>query len=342
MTFQPTSSSHVPFPGGPRLLADVGGTNARFALESAPGQIGQINVLACAAYPTLADALRAYLALPDVAAAVSAAGTGIRHGAIAIANPVNGDLVRMTNHHWQFSIEALRTECGFEVLEVVNDFTALASSLPFLSDTQKRQVGGGEAQPGAPLGLIGAGTGLGVSGLIPGKDGRWTALLSEGGHVSFSPVNKQEVAILEHAWTEFDHVSAERFMSGVGIELIYRGLCSYRGVQPEAIAVPVIVSRALAEECALCVETVEAFCRMLGTVAGNLGVTLGALGGIYIGGGIVPRLGDYFDRSGFRARFEQKGRFSAYLARIPTYVITAEYPAFVGVAAILAEKLAVK
>jgi glucokinase len=330
---------HVPFPGGPRLLADVGGTNARFALETASGQIGHIHVLACAAHATLADALRAYLALPDVA---EVAGAGIRHGAIAIANPINGDLVRMTNHHWEFSIEALRTECGFDVLEVVNDFTALASSLPFLSDTQKRQVGGGTAQAGAPLGLIGAGTGLGVSGLIPGKDGRWIALLSEGGHVSFSPVNAQEVAILEHAWTEFEHVSAERFMSGVGIELIYRGLCKYRGVPVETVAVPEIVGRALADECALCVETVEAFCRMLGTVAGNLGVTLGALGGIYIGGGIVPRLGSRFDRSGFRARFEQKGRFSAYLSRIPTFVITAEYPAFVGVSAILAEKLAVK
>lgn len=339
MTFEPTSSLHASFPGGPRLLADVGGTNARFALETAPGHIAHIHVLACAAHATLADALRAYLALPDVAAV---SGSGIRHGAIAIANPVNGDLVRMTNHHWQFSIEALRTECGFDVLEVVNDFTALACSLPFLSDTQKRKVGGGDAQPGAPLGLIGAGTGLGVSGLIPGKDGRWTPLLSEGGHVSFSPVNPQEVAILEHAWTEFEHVSAERFMSGVGIELIYRGLCAHRGVQTETIAVPEIVSRALADECELCAETVETFCRMLGTVAGNLGVTLGALGGIYIGGGIVPRLGERFDGSGFRARFEQKGRFSGYLSGIPTYVITAEYPAFVGVAAILAEKLASK
>ncbi|MBY0240918.1 MAG: glucokinase [Burkholderiaceae bacterium] len=347
MTSEPISSSCVPtpgapFPGGPRLLADVGGTNARFALEMSAGEIGHIHVLACAAHASLADALRAYLALPDVAQVVALAGGAIRHGAIAIANPVNGDLVRMTNHHWQFSIDALRTECGFAVLEVVNDFTALASSLPFLSDAQKRQVGGGEAKAGAPIGLIGAGTGLGVSGLIPGKDGRWTALLSEGGHVSFSPVNPQEMAILAHAWTEFEHVSAERFMSGVGIELIYRGLCQYRGVQAEAIAVPEIVGRALADECALCAETVETFCRMLGTVAGNLGVTLGALGGIYIGGGIVPRLGARFDSSGFRARFEQKGRFSTYLSQIPTYVITAEYPAFVGVAAILAEKLAAK
>lgn len=318
-------------------MADVGGTNARFALEVAAGSIACINVLACADYPSLADALRAYLALPEVAAV---AGGGIRHGAIAIANPVTGDFVRMTNHHWEFSIEALRTECGFDVLAVVNDFTALASSLPFLSDEQKRQVGGGTAQAGAPLGLIGAGTGLGVSGLIPGKDGGWTALLSEGGHVSFSPANPTEVAILQYAWTEFEHVSAERLISGVGIELIYRALCHHRGVSAEQIAVPEIVRRALDGECALCDEVVETFCCMLGTVAGNLGVTLGAQGGIYIGGGIVPRLGARFDRSGFRARYEQKGRFAQYLARIPTFVITAQYPAFVGVSAILSDRLA--
>jgi glucokinase len=337
MTVQPTSPQHSGFPGGPRLLADVGGTNARFALEVAAGSIAHINVLACADYPTLADALRAYLALPEVAAV---AGAGIRHGAIAIANPVTGDFVRMTNHHWAFSIEALRTECGFDVLAVVNDFTALASSLPFLSDEQKHQVGGGTAQAGAPLGLIGAGTGLGVSGLIPGKDGGWTALLSEGGHVSFSPANPTEVAILQYAWTEFEHVSAERLMSGVGIELIYRALCHQCGVVAEQIAVPEIVRRALDGECALCDEVVETFCCMLGTVAGNLGVTLGAQGGIYIGGGIVPRLGARFDRSGFRARYEQKGRFAQYLARIPTFVITAQYPAFVGVSAILSDRLA--
>jgi glucokinase len=334
MTVQSTAPQLSSFP---RLLADVGGTNARFALELAPGDIGLINVLACGQYATLADALCAFLALPEVAAAI---GDGVRHGAIAIANPVTGDFVRMTNHHWEFSIEALRSECGFDVLMVVNDFTALASSLPFLSDEQKQQVGGGTAQAGAPLGLIGAGTGLGVSGLIPGKDGRWTALLSEGGHVSFSPMNATEVAILQYAWTEFAHVSAERLMSGVGIELIYRALCHHRGVAAEAIAVPEIVRRALSGECPLCDEVVETFCCMLGTVAGNLGVTLGAQGGIYIGGGIVPRLGERFTRSGFRARYEQKGRFANYLARIPTFVITAQYPAFVGVSAILSETLA--
>jgi glucokinase len=323
------------FAGGPRLLADVGGTNARFALELAPGRVELIDVLACDDYPTLAAALAAYLASP----AVKAAGLGpIRHAAIAIANPVVDDLVRMTNHHWEFSIEAMRVECGFETLLVVNDFSALARALPHLPPQQKLQVGGGAPRANSPLGLLGAGTGLGVSGLIPAGTG-WTALRSEGGHVTFSPANEEEVAILQYAWTEFEHVSAERLLSGAGVELIYRALARREGRAGERLDAPEISRRALAGECALCDRVLEAFCGMLGTVAGNLAVTLGAQGGIYIGGGIVPRLGERFLRSSFRRRFEQKGRFAAYLAQVPTWVITAEYPAFLGVAAILSEKL---
>jgi glucokinase len=341
MTVSPTatvSRSSEPRHDSPRLLADIGGTNARFALELGPGRIELIDVLPCADYPTLGDAVRAYLASPAVLAAVQAP---VRHAAIAIANPVVGDLVRMTNHHWEFSIEALRLELGFDIFVVVNDFSALAMSLPHLGAGDKQQVGGGAPVADAPIGLVGAGTGLGVSGLIPGEgDGAgWTALRSEGGHVTFSPANALEVAILQFAWREFEHVSAERLLSGAGVELIYRALAHHLGRQAEALGAPEISRRALSGECDLCDQVVEAFCGMLGTVAGNLAVTLGSQGGVYIGGGIVPRLGERFARSSFRARFEQKGRFAAYLAQVPTYVITAEYPAFLGVSAILQEKL---
>jgi glucokinase len=319
----------------PRLLADVGGTNARFALEMAPGRIELIDVLACADYPTLAAALRAYLASPAVQAAAVGAP---RHGAIAIANPVVDDRVRMTNHHWEFSIEAMRRECGFDTLLVVNDFSALARALPQLAPGDKLQVGGGAGRARSPLGLIGAGTGLGVSGLIPAGDG-WAALRSEGGHVTFAPANELEVAILQYAWREFEHVSAERLLSGAGIGLIYRALAARAGRAAEALDAPEIARRALAGECVLCDQVLETFCALLGTVAGNLALTLGAQGGIYIGGGIVPRLGERFARSSFRRRFEGKGRFAGYLAQVPTWVITAEYPAFLGVSAILSEKL---
>ena len=338
MTVQPANLPTSPsacYAGGPRLLADIGGTNARFALEFGPGAIELIKVLPCASFSTMADALNAYLTDAQVTAAWA---TPPRHAALAIANPITGDFVSMTNHHWEFSIEALRLACGFETLVVANDFTALARALPHLAPGQKVQVGGGAPVANTPLGLVGAGTGLGVSGLIPCRSG-WTALLSEGGHVTFSPANETEVAVLRFAWKEFEHVSAERFLSGDGLELLYRALAAHTGQPDEQLDAPEISRRALAGDCPLCDQAIDMFCAMLGTVAGNLAITLGAQGGIYIGGGIVPRLGERFARSSFRARFEHKGRFVHYLAQVPTFVITAEYPAFLGVSAILSEKL---
>jgi glucokinase len=188
------------------------------------------------------------------------------------------------------------------------------------------------------VGLLGAGSGLGVSGLIPAADG-WIALGTEGGHTSFSPRDEREIAILRYGLQQYPHLSHERLLSGPGLELIHRALRDRAGLAPQALAAPEITRRALDGSDAVCAETLEAFCAMLGTVAGNLAVTLGALGGVYIGGGIVPRLGDYFDRSPFRARFEDKGRFSDYVKGIPTYVITADHATFVGASAILAAQL---
>jgi glucokinase len=320
---------------GPRLLADIGGTNARFALERAPGRIETIRVLRCADYATFTEAVEAYLNEAD--------HPPVQHAAVAIANPVQGDWIRMTNHHWAFSIDEARRHLGFETLLVVNDFTALAMALPHLEQEHRVQVGDGQPVFGGVIGLVGAGTGLGVGGLIP-SDGRWIALGSEGGHASFSPNDMREVEVLQYAWKRLPHVSAERLVSGVGIELIYEALAAHathRGhsTTPAKLEAPEIVKRALDGSDALCKDTVECFCAMLGTVASNVALTLGTLGGLYIGGGIVPRLGDYFAQSPFRERFEAKGRFSEYLKKIPTYVITAPYPAFVGVAAILAEHL---
>ena len=316
---------------GPRLLADIGGTNARFALEARPGEIGAMQTLACADYPRFEDALRSYL---------GGAGKRVRHAVIAIANPVDGDAIKMTNHHWAFSIEAARRELGLDTLLVINDFTALAMSLPVLAPSDLMQVGGGAARPGCAIGLVGAGTGLGVSGLVPGE-GRWTPLHSEGGHVAFSPMDERELEVLRYCWRRFDHVSAERFVSGPGLALIREALAASRSQPVDLDLAPSeIVARALGGSDALCREAVDCFCGMLGTVAANLAVTLGAQGGIYIGGGVVPRLGGYFAASPFRARFETKGRFSGYTAQIPTLLITAPYPALLGASSILDDHLA--
>jgi glucokinase len=314
----------------PRLVADIGGTYARFALEVAPGELAHRANIPCADYPDFHSAVTAYLAGVPL--------RPIRHGAIAIANPVTGDLVRMTNYHWEFSIEQMRERLQFENLVVVNDFTALAMALPGLLPHQRRQVGGGEPVADSVIGVIGSGSGLGVSGLIPADRG-WIALGTEGGHASFSPRDEREVAILRHAWRKFPHVSFERLLSGPGLELIHQALAERDGAQVEALPAPRITRRALDGSDPLCMETLDAFCAILGTAAANLAVTQGALGGIYIGGGIVPRLGDYFEKSPFRPRFEDKGRFSEYMQRIPTYVVTAEDATLMGAAVILESQL---
>jgi glucokinase len=325
-------SMTAPYCDGPRLLADIGGTNARFALEHGPGQIDDIQVLACADHAEFAGALEAYLQQVSAPA--------VRHAAIAIANPVTGDAIHMTNHHWQFSIEQTRRRFGFETLLATNDFTALANALPYLGRHELMLTGGNAMVPPGPLGLIGAGTGLGVGGLIPTDDGSWVALKSEGGHTTFAPADALEAAILDYSWSIFPHVSFERLVSGPGIELIYRALGAVTGAPVEELDTAAIVTRAVSAEDSLCRQTVDCFCAMLGTVASNIAITLGAQGGMYIGGGIVPRLGELFVASPFRARFENKGRFGAYLAQVPTWVISAPYPAFVGVAAILERQLA--
>lgn len=317
----------------PNLLADIGGTNARFALETAPGKIEFILVLKCVDYPALSDALRAYLAHPE---AIKLGVKKAKRMGIAIANPVHGDSIQMMNHHWKFSIQAMQKEFAFDTFLVVNDFKALAMSLPFLNDTQKVQVGGGKAEVNSVIGLLGAGTGLGVSGLIPTGD-HWIALDSEGGHTSFSPTNQLEIDLLQFALRQHHHVSSERFLSGSGLQLIYQALVDRNGVKAEDIDVPEITRRGLSNECPMCRETLSVFCEMLGSMAGNLAITLGTTGGVYIGGGIVPRLGQFFHDSNFRFRFEHKGRLTNYLSQIPTYVITEPYPAFIGISALLAQ-----
>jgi len=314
----------------PRLIADIGGTYARFALETAPGAFEHAASLRCAEHADFHAAVSAYMAtLPPL---------GIEHAAVAIANPVEGDQVRMTNYHWQFSIEQMRERLGLRTLVVVNDFTALALALPRLLPSQRRQVGGGSPVARSVVGLIGAGSGLGVSGLIPAGEG-WVALGTEGGHASFSPRDEREIDILRYAMTLHPHVSFERLVSGPGLELTYRALLHRAGRAVQALPAPEITRRALSESDAMCLQALEAFCAMLGTAAANLAVTQGAMGGVFIGGGIVPRLGAWFDRSPFRARFEDKGRFSDYLRAIPTYVITAEHATLDGAAAVLAGQL---
>jgi glucokinase len=337
MTLEPDTEqkpTRGAYSDGPRLLADIGATHARFALEIAPGVMRNVAVLLCDDYPGILPLLNAYLAQTQA----QSSGARITHAAFALANPISGDFIRMTNRDWQFSTEEVRRTLGLTTLLIVNDFTALAMALPGFKPEDLLQIGGGKPVPNAVAGVLGPGTGLGVSGVIPTMDG-FVTLGSEGGHVNFAPADEREFAILQYAWREWQHVSNERLISGPGMEIIYRALALRNGVEAPQRDAAAIMAGALEQNDPLCLEVLECFAGMLGGAAANLAVTLGAFGGIFIGGGIVPRMAEWFKTSPFRTRFEAKGRFSSYLAQIPTYVIMMPTPALYGVSSILSEHL---
>ncbi len=314
----------------PSLIADIGATNARFALLSPDRGLQRPRVLACEDYPTIHAAIAAYLAdeLPftDV--------RKLETAALAIAGPVTGDQVALTNHPWSFSIDELRGQLGIERLHVLNDFAAVAHAMPHLKAEERSQIGGGEPLADAPVGVLGPGSGLGVCGLVHAASG-WLPLPGEGGHATMAPTNARESAVLARMRARHDHVSAERVLSGPGLVDLYTTLSEIDGVPSVSYTAPQITDPEIGRRDVYCGEAVDMFCAMLGTVAGNLALTLGARGGIYVAGGIVPKLGARFAASAFRERFEAKGRLRPYLARIPTYVVTHQFPAFLGLAALL-------
>jgi len=283
-------------------------------------------VLPCADFADIALAVQAYLARAGVGAPVAAC--------IGIANPVTGDQITMTNHHWSFSIEALQKRLSLRKLKVINDFTALALALLSLPQAQRTQLGGQVASPHSAIALIGPGTGLGVSGLIPHGDSGWSAIAGEGGHITLAAHTALEYQVIEHIRAQYGHVSAERVLCGQGLVDLHLALSAVQQPSAAQDITPVeIVQRALTDKDAACLQTLDMFAGFLGSVAGDLALTLGARGGVYIGGGIVPRLMGWFETSSFRQRFEAKGRFATYLQQIPVWVIQAkESPALWGAA----------
>lgn len=308
------------------LVGDIGGTSARFALVRTDHTITTPRAFSSHDYPNIADAIARYLREEDVSAPPSVV--------LAIAAAIVGDQVTMTNHPWSFSIEQLRRRLGVERLKVVNDFAANALSIPSLAVEDVRQIGGGTPADQAPIGLIGPGTGLGVGALIP-VDDRFIQLSSEGGHATMPASDPGESAVLEAMRRRFDHVSAERILSGPGLVNLYNTLCELAGTPAASFTPAQITDPRIGEEDPNARAATEMFCAMLGTVAGNLALTLGARGGIYIAGGIVPKLGVTFERSAFRSRFENKGRFQRYLRDVPTFVILRPEPALLGAASVL-------
>jgi glucokinase len=313
------------------LIGDIGATNARFAVLQ-NGTPTSIKVLPVASYASLQDAISAYFDELDK-------GDLLRPkiGALAVAGPVTGDYLSFTNHPWSFSISGLANDVGLTHLDVINDFVAVALAVPRIGPDARRQVGLGESVAGAPVGIIGPGSGLGVSIVVPvdekGGKTRWVPLSGEGGHVTLSPVTEREIALV--AWlhrTGRSHVSAETLICGKGLTTLHAGLSALDGIAPTHIEPADVARGAISGADPIAVEAVEIFCALLGTVAGNLALTAGARGGIFIAGGIVPKMGEFFDHSQFRPRFVAKGRMRTFLEPIATYVVTEEYPAFLGLA----------
>ena len=307
------------------LIGDIGGTNARFALVTGEGEpLAHVRTLPTGGFADLAEAVQAY---------AQQAGVSVpQQACIAIANPIDGDWLRMTNTAWAFSIEDTRQRLGLQTLRMLNDWEAMALAAPTFTASELLPLGGGQAAPDAPRGLLGAGTGLGVSSLVRSRSGEWVPIAGEGGHVTLSPGNAREAEILRVLWQRWPHVSAERVVSGMGLENLHGALATLEGRHAPALSAADISRRALAGEDLLCVEAGETMCVLLGRVAGNLALTLGARGGIYLGGGVLGHLRDHLPRSGFRAAFEDKGRFAGFLSRIPTWLIEAEQPALRGAA----------
>jgi glucokinase len=318
----------------PWLVADIGGTNARFGwVEDPDAAIHYVRTLPVAEFVTAGDAMAAYL---EVVRAELGSAARPRNAAFAVATPVTGDEVRFTNSHWRFSCSELRAKQQLDRLLTLNDFEALALSLPALRPDQLRPIGA-STEGGSPVtdvrAVVGPGTGLGVGAVVRTPAG-WSPIAGEGGHSTLAAVDVFEDRLLQRVRSQFGHVSAERLLSGIGLPALYQAVAQELGAVPEALDAAAVIQRALDRDAAdpVCSRTVDVFCAFLGGFAGNVGLMFGARGGVYIGGGLVPRLGDRIFSSAFRDRFESKGRFRSYLQAIPTLLITDTQAALVGAA----------
>ena len=315
------------------LVADIGGTHIRIArIADAMGIPDCHREYRCADFPDIEAAFEWYLR-----------ETGLSRPdrvALAVASTITGDSIRLTNSPWRFSQSTLKQHFGLKSLLVLNDFEALALSLPHIPPEDLCPVGRGHAINQAPMAVIGPGTGLGVGAIVANTLKSWLPISSEGGHMTLSPATVFESEVLRAAWKERQHISAEAFLSGTGLPILYRAIACVRG-EPfhTEIMADQIGSLAIAGSDALCSLTINTFCEMLGTMAGNVALLFCARGGVFIGGGIVPKILPLFITSGFRTRFESKGRFADYLAAIPTTVITGKMAALSGLGAAMRETL---
>ncbi len=302
------------------LVGDIGATNARFALLS-DGNLNAISSFEVAKFGQFTDVLAIFMK-------EHSGETKIHQALLAIAGPVKGERVALTNSSWIIDGAELQTGFGLQV-QIINDFEAVALSLPALTATDLAMIGGGGPEAGAPMAVLGPGSGLGMACLASPSEKR-VVIASEGGHATVAPTCEQEDRIVNHLRKRFGHVSAERVISGSGLENIYQAIAAFEGLEIPPRNAAEITQNGLSGDCQLSRRSLQTFCAFLGSFAGNVALTFGARGGVYIAGGISPRILDFLIRSEFRKRFEAKGRFRGYLEAIPSYVITHPAAALVG------------
>ena len=307
------------------LIGDIGGTNARFALAD-PEQPGfsAAETLLCADYPSVEAAIAQYLGNHDVG--------GADVICLATAGPLIGESINVTNNHWHIVPQELSTEFGTRQVKLVNDFAAIAYSIPFLGRGGYTPIGlpeGGELPADFNVAICGPGTGLGTAGLCR-RNGQLIPISGEGGHIGFAPESRVQMEILRVLHDRFERVSAERLLSGSGLQNIYRALCEIHGDKRKPLEPADIFANV--HEDSRASESVAMFFDVMGQVAGDLALVLDARDGVFIGGGITRRYPDLLANSGFRNAFENKGRHRGLMERIPTHLITHDEPGLLGAA----------
>ncbi|MFK8042472.1 glucokinase [Congregibacter sp.] len=309
------------------LLADIGGTNARFALgDVATGEIRNHLTVSVVEHPTFTSALLMYLSM------VEESGDWEKRpidGCLAVACPTDREIVTFTNSDWVIDRRDLAFSLKIPSLEIINDFEAIGYAAARFAESDWEQLGNGQARADKVIAVLGPGTGLGVCGVLPSTT-RLNVMPGEGGHVDFAPVGEEEAEIMRLLSTRYRRVSAERVLSGAGLQNIYWALSQMHGAQQQHATPADISAAALAGDDPIAVESLAVFCRVLGSVAGNLALTFGSLGGVYVAGGIVPRILEFVRNSDFRERFLAKGRFREYLDDIPTRIVTRKDPGLFG------------
>lgn len=308
-----------------RLIGDIGGTNTRLALVEEGTEWSRMQSYRNEEHESLEAIIGQYL---------ESHGARPETAALAVAGPVRGDRVRLTNRGWTVDATNLKKQFSLDYCRVVNDFSAVAMGIPALDEDVLEQLGGDSRKSEAPVAIVGPGTGLGVGGIVPGQGGG-RILVTEGGHATLPANDDQQAAILASLRRRFGHVSCERAISGQGIENIYQALAELQGVDVEPLSAAAIGEAATERNDTLANEALGLFFRFLGAVAGDLALSYGAFGGVYLAGGIVPRYLPRFRDSGFRQSFEAKGRMSDYLKPIPVFVILHEEVELLGLAASL-------